>query len=66
MSNTLVLLLAAVLPVLIVLKNDKQVVHLLEGSNCSGAAKTPPSRLDFAERYRNLPYIAILKNPEMQ
>ena len=22
--------------------------------------------LDFAERYRNLPYIAILKNPEIQ
>jgi hypoxanthine phosphoribosyltransferase len=22
--------------------------------------------LDFAERYRNLPYIAVLKNPEVQ
>ena len=31
MSNILVLFLGAVLPVLIVLKNDKQVVHLLEG-----------------------------------
>ena len=31
MSNVVVWLLAAVLPVLIVLQNDKQVVHLLEG-----------------------------------
>jgi 1,4-dihydroxy-2-naphthoate octaprenyltransferase len=51
MSDILALLLAAILPVLIVLKNDKQVVHLLEGKLFRRGQDTSAARETYS-RYK--------------